>query len=159
MKNLILLFCLSFNFFVLAQHCNYQVTVNSDNLKETGKIKLFIKNTDNKNFKVPKEINFCNIYLIDLEYFNMKTNQYEKMQRAKKDIDCFTHNNKKVKLKPGKTYVYDIDIKDVFEILQHNNFFETFNDIKFRFKISFPLESNNRCGESNTLLTDWIYKK
>jgi len=67
-------------------------------------------------------------------------------------------NAKDFTLKPNKTYIYDVNIKSDFEVLQGDRFFDTFNDRKYRFKISFPLESYSQCGESNQLITDWIYK-
>lgn len=159
MKKIILLLLLLMGFSVFAQeNCQFSVIINSDKLKETGMFQLTIKNTGDISFKVPKEINLCNIQLNDLEYFNENTNQYEKMYRAKKDIDCFSYRDKSKMLKPQKSYKYNVNIKSDFEVIQANNFFDTFNDRKYRFKISFYLDSYDRCGDSNDLFTDWIYK-
>lgn len=144
--------------FALAQNCKYQLTINSENLKETGKFKLTIKNTDSQSFKIPKKINLCNMRLIDLEIFNEDTQSFEKMNLAKKDIDCFDFKDKSIKLRPAKINVYTLDIKSDFAVLQSTDFFETFNDRKYRFKISFSLDTYAHCGESNNVVTDWIYK-
>lgn len=144
--------------FALAQNCKYQLTINSENLKETGKFKLTIKNTDSQSFKIPKKINLCNMRLIDLEIFNEDTQSFEKMNLAKKDIDCFDFKDKSIKLRPAKINVYTVDIKSDFAVLQSTDFFETFNDRKYRFKISFSLDTYAHCGESNNVVTDWIYK-
>ena len=144
--------------FALAQNCKYQLTINSENLKETGKFKLTIKNTDSQSLKIPKKINLCNMRLIDLEIFNEDTQSFEKMNLAKKDIDCFDFKDKSIKLRPAKINVYTVDIKSDFAVLQSTDFFETFNDRKYRFKISFSLDTYAHCGESNNVVTDWIYK-
>lgn len=146
------------NIFAYTQKCNYLAAVNAENLKQTGKSKLLIKNNDDKSFKIPKEINFCNMRVTELELHNEKTQSFEAFSLAKKDIDCFTYKDKSVSLKPGQTYIYDVNIKSDFEVLQSSKFFEAFNDKKYRFKISFSLDSYDECGESNTLITDWIYK-
>ncbi|KGT08499.1 hypothetical protein NV63_15040 [Elizabethkingia anophelis] len=60
MKKLIFIF-FSFlaSFYNYAQEgCQYLVNVYADDLKETGRIKLFIKNTGKETFRVRKEINF-----------------------------------------------------------------------------------------------------
>ena len=159
MKKSAIILLLVMNLLVFAQeNCQYSVTINSDRLKETGVFQLTIKNVGDKSFKIRREINFCNMLLNDLEYYNEKTNQYEKMYRAKKDIDCFTYRDKSKTLKPQKSYNYDVNIKSDFEVIQSENFFDTFNDIKYRFKISFYLDSYDVCGDSNDLFTDWIYK-
>lgn len=159
MKNLLFILLCSFHCLVLAQeNCKYSVEINSKNLKETGKFKLSIKNIGLKAFKISKEINFCNMYLVNLEYFNEKSKNYEKMKLAHKDVDCFTYRNKNKNLRPNHIYVYDVDIKNDLEVLQHDNFFGIFNDIKYRFKVSFSMESYDKCGEYNNLTTDWIYK-
>lgn len=144
--------------FAFTQNCNYQISIQSENLKETGKFTLNIKNTDTKSFKIRKEIGLCNMRLIDLEFFNEKTKFFEKTNVANKDVDCFTYKDKDFRLKPSKTYVYNIDIKSDFEVLQNTKFFETSNDKKYRFKISFTLDTYDQCGESNNIVTDWIYK-
>jgi hypothetical protein len=144
--------------FAFAQNCKYQLTINSENLKEKGKFKLTIKNTDSQSFKIPKKINLCNMRLIDLEIFNEDTQSFEKMNLAKKDIDCFDFKDKSIKLRPAKINVYTLDIKSDFAVLQSTDFFETFNDRKYRFKISFSLDTYAHCGESNNVVTDWIYK-
>ena len=144
--------------FSLAQICKYQVAFNSENLKQTGKFKLTLKNIDSIFFKIPKEINFCNMRLEDLEFYNENTRSFERMNLANKDIDCFTYKDKNIKLKPNKIYVYHVNIKSDFEVIQSSNFFEIFNDRKYRFKISFYLDTYIQCGESNRLVTDWIYK-
>ena len=69
------------------------VNVYADDLKETGRIKLFIKNTGKETFRVRKEINFCNMRLVDLESFNYDTQSFEKYV-IQKDIDCFTYRDK-----------------------------------------------------------------
>lgn len=157
MKSAILILFLLINIFAYGQKCNYQTAVNTENLKQTGRFKLLIKNNDDKSFKISKELNLCNMRLDKLEFYNEKTHAFEAAYMPKKDIDCFTHF-KAINLKPSQTYIYDINIKSDFEVLQSNKFFETFNDKKYRFKLTFSLDSNNRCGESNTLITDWIYK-
>ncbi|MCW3169698.1 hypothetical protein OMO38_14325 [Chryseobacterium sp. 09-1422] len=96
--------------------------------------------------------------LIDLEIFNEDTQSFEKMNLAKKDIDCFDFKDKSIKLRPAKINVYTVDIKSDFAVLQSTDFFETFNDRKYRFKISFSLDTYAHCGESNNVVTDWIYK-
>lgn len=144
--------------FAFAQNCKYQISITSDNLKETGKFKLAIKNTDSQSFKIPEKINLCNMRLIDLEVYNESNKTFEKINLAKKDIDCFDFKDKSINLRPAKTNFYTVDIKSDFTVLQSTDFFETFNDRKYRFKISFPLDSYVRCGESNKLITDWIYK-
>ncbi|WP_263004617.1 hypothetical protein [Chryseobacterium edaphi] len=96
--------------------------------------------------------------LIDLEIFNEDTQSFEKMNLAKKDIDCFTYKDKDFKLKPNKNYVYEVNIKSDFEVMQSTKFFEVFNDRKYRFKISFSLDTYAHCGESNNVVTNWIYK-
>ncbi|MBW7676862.1 hypothetical protein [Chryseobacterium chendengshani] len=158
MKKLIFILFLNLDLFVFAQNCKYLVTVNADNLKETGKFKLMLKNIDGKFFKIPKEINFCNMRLVDLEFYNEITQSFKKMELSNKDIDCFTYKDKDIKLKPNKIYVYNVNIKSDFEVIQSSKFFEIFNDRKYRFKISFYLDSYIQCGESNRLVTDWIYK-
>ncbi len=146
------------NIFAYGQKCNYLTVVNTENLKQTGEFKLLIKNNDDSSFKISKELNFCNMRLEKLELYNEKNKAFETAHVPKKDIDCFTYHNKSRNLKPGQTYIYDINIKSDFEVLQSTNFFEVFNDKKYRFKLSFSLDSYDRCGESNTLITDWIYK-
>ena len=144
--------------FSFAQNCRYQVAINSENLKAPGKFKLTIVNTDSQSFKIPKKINLCNMRLIDLEIFNEDTQSFEKMNLAKKDIDCLDFKDKSIKLRPAKINVYTVDIKSDFAVLQSTDFFETFNDRKYRFKISFSLDTYAHCGESNNVVTDWIYK-
>ncbi|WP_221177748.1 hypothetical protein, partial [Epilithonimonas hominis] len=152
-------FILFISFIAFSQeHCNYLVTLNSENLKDTGKFKLFIKSTDDKSFRIRKEVNFCNMRLNEFELYDEKTKSFDKIHLGTKDIDCFTYNDKYKKLKPNETYTYNVDIKSDFEVLRNSKFFETYNDRKYRFKISFNLDSYDRCGESNTLITDWIYK-
>lgn len=158
MKKLIIILFLIINIFAFAQKCNYLTALNAENLKQAGKFKLLIKNNDDKSFKIPKEINFCNMRVTKLEVFNEKTQSFEVFSLAKKDIDCFTYKDKSVSLKPSQTYIYDVNIKSDFEVLQSSKFFETFNDKKYRFKISFSLDSYDECGDSNTLVTGWIYK-
>lgn len=144
--------------FSLAQNCKYQVIINSENLKQSGKFELTITNADIKSFKIPKEINLCNMRLIDFEIFNKNTQVFEKINLVNKDIDCFDLKDKLLKLRPDKTYVYTIDIKSDFKVLQSTDFFETLNNETYRFKISFPLGDYVKCGASNNLKTDWIYK-
>lgn len=158
MKKLIVILFLIVNIFAFAQKCNYQTAVNTENLKQTGKFKLLIKNNNDKSFRIPKEVNFCNMRITELELYNEKAQSFEAFSLAKKDIDCFTYKNKLLNLKLGKTYIYDIDIKSDFDVLQSNKFFETLNDKKYRFKISFFLGSDEECGDSNVLITGWIYK-
>lgn len=158
MKERIIILLLIINIFAYAQKCNYLTAINDENLKQTGKFKLLIKNNDKKSFRISKEVNFCNMRLKELEFFNEKTQSFEAASIAKKDIDCFTYRDKAIKLKSGQTYIYDVDIKSDFEVLQTRRYFETFNDRKYRFKISFSLDSYDECGDSNTLVTDWIYK-
>lgn len=146
------------SWFAFSQKCNYQIFINSENLKETGKFKLMIKNTDNQSFKIRKEISFCNMRLESLEFYNGETQSFEKINLANKDIDCFTYRDKDFNLKPNKTYTYNINIKSDLEVMQGDKFFDTFNDRKYRFKISFPLGSYSQCGESNQVITDCIYK-
>jgi len=144
--------------FSFAQNCEYQVIINSENLKETGKFKLTILSRDTEPFKIPKQINLCNIRLTDLEIYNKTKEAFEKMKLANKDIDCFTFKDKVIKLKSDKTKVYTVDIKSDFETLQETNFFKTLDNEKYRLKISFPLGSYVQCGASNNVKTDWIYK-
>lgn len=145
--------------FIFGQNnCQYSVKIKNDNLKNTGLFTLSIMNVGNESFKIPKELNVCNMRLKDLEFFNEETNSFEKMKMGNKDIDCFTYRNKDKNLKPQKTHSYTINIKSDFEVLQNSKFFETSNNRKYRFKLIFSLDSYNRCGESNTLITDWIYK-
>ncbi|WP_143884871.1 hypothetical protein [Chryseobacterium binzhouense] len=96
--------------------------------------------------------------LENLELYNEENQSFEKMNLAKKDIDCFTYKDKDIKLKPNKKYVYEVNMKSDFAVLQNGNFFEAFNNRKYRFKVSFALDSYSNCGESNILITDWIYK-
>jgi hypothetical protein len=158
MKKLIIILFLTINIFAYAQKCNYLAAVNAEHVKQTGKFKLLIKNKDDRSFKIRKEVNFCNIRVTELELYSEKNQSFEAFSLAKKDVDCFTYKDKSIVLKPGQTYIYDVNIKSDFEVLQSNNFFETFNDRKYRFKISFSLDSYDECGDSNTLITDWIYK-
>ncbi|MDR2236079.1 MAG: hypothetical protein LBE92_08145 [Chryseobacterium sp.] len=158
MKKAILILFLMINIFAYGQECNYLAAVNTENLKQTGQVKLLIKNEGDKSFKIHKELNFCNMRLEKLEFYNEKTKVFEAAAMSKKDIDCFTYQDKNINLKPGQTYIYDVNIKSDFDILQKNRFFETFNDKKYRFKLTFSLGSNKNCGESNYLITDWIYK-
>ena len=158
MKKLIIILFLIINIFAFAQKCNYLTAVNAENLKQTGKFKLLIQNSDDKSFKIPKEIIFCNMRVTKLELYNENTRSFEAFSLAKKDIDCFTYKDKSISLKAGQTYIYDVNIKSDFEVLQSRKFFETFNDKKYRFTISFSLDSYDECGDSNTLVTDWIYK-
>lgn len=140
-----------------SQKCRYQTAVYTENFKETGKFKLVIKNTDYQTFKIRKEINFCNMRLKSLELFNEESQSFEKMNFINKDVDCFTYKDKDIKLRPDKEYDYEVNMKSDFAVLQNDNFFETFNDRKYRFKVSFALDSYSQCGESNILITDWIY--
>lgn len=159
MKSLILFFLFLTSFYTYAQErSQYMVNVYADDLKETGRIRLFIKNTGKEPFKVSKELNFCNMRLADLESFNYDAQSFEKVGNTKKDIDCFTYRDKSKSLKSGKTYMYDIDIKSDFKILVNDSFFDALKNKKYRFRISFALDSYKRCGNSNMLITDWIYK-
>jgi len=159
MKNLILFFLFLIGFYAFAQEgCQYIVKVNADGLKETGKIRLFIQNTGKETFKVSEKLNFCNIRLADLESFNQDTQSFEKLNISQKDIDCFKYQDKSKSLKPDKAYTYIIDIKSDFEILLNKSFFDVFRNKRYRFKISFALDSYKLCRKSNTLITDWIYK-
>ncbi|SDI51229.1 hypothetical protein [Chryseobacterium jejuense] len=158
MKSAILILFLLINIFAYGQKCNYQTAVNTENLKQTGRFKLLIKNNDEKSFKISKELNLCNMRLEKFEFYNEETQTFEAAHMPKKDIDCFTYSSKAINLKPSQTYIYDINIKSDFEVLQSNKFFETFNDRKYRFKLTFSLGSYDRCRGSNTLITDWIYK-
>jgi hypothetical protein len=141
-----------------SQKCSYQTLIHSEDLKETGKFKLIIKNTDHKTFKIPKKINFCNMRLESAEFYNKKNQSFEKINPANKDIDCFTYKDREIKLKPNKEHVYEVNMKSDFAVLQSDNFFEAFNDRKYRFKVSFALGSYSKCGKSNKIVTDWIYK-
>lgn len=155
-KKQILFFLLFVNFFAFAQeNCKYSVTVNSDNLKQTGKFKLTIKNTDNQFFKIPRNLNLCEIRLVDLEFFNEESQSFEKTKGQTADIDCLYVKPRK--LKPNKTYVYEVNIKSDFDTMLKKGFFEKWNDKKYRFKLSFYLNGskNKYCG---SLITDWIYK-
>lgn len=158
MKKLTLILFLMVNIFAFGQKCNYTTAVNSENLKQTGRFKLLIKNTDKKAITIGKELNFCVMRLEKLEFYNEKTSAFEAAVIPKKDIDCFTYHNKNIKLKPEQTYIYDIDIKSDLDVLQSNRFFEGANERKYRFKLIFSVDSYDRCEESNTLITDWIYK-
>lgn len=159
MKKLILFFLFLASFYNYAQEgCQYLVNVYADDLKETGRIKLFIKNTGKETFRERKEINFCNMRVVDLESFNYDTQSFEKVRNTKKDIDCFTYRDKSKTLKSGKTHIYDIDIKSDFKILVNDSFFDSLKNKKYRFRISFALDSYKRCGNSNMMITDWIYK-
>lgn len=134
MKKLIIILFLIINIFAFAQKCNY--AVNAENLKQTGKFKLLIKNSDDRSFKIPKEIIFCNMRVTKLELYNENIRSFEAFSLAK-DIDCFTYKDKSISLKAGQTYIYDVNIKSDFEVLQSRKFFETFNDkntdLKFHF--------------------------
>lgn len=143
---------------MFSQNCRYTVAIHSENFNETGKFKLEIRNTDQKSFKVPKLINLCNIRLIALELYNEKNQIFEKANLANKDIDCFTFKDKSRNLRPDENRVYEVNMKSDFDVLQSKNFFEGFRNRKYRFKISFPLDFSNQCGESNILVTEWIYK-
>lgn len=158
MKNNFSFLFLIISCFVFSQNCKYSVTVNNDGFEKTGKFTLKIINTDQKPFKIPATINLCNIKLVALEFFNEESQAFEKTNLANKDIDCFTFKDKSKNLRPDKMYVYEINIKSDFEVLQSKNFFDSFKNRKYRFKISFPLDSYNQCGESNVLITEWIYK-
>lgn len=159
MKKQILFFFLFIYFFVFPQkHCKYLVTVLNDSLRQKGSLKIIIKNIDENSFYLPKKISLCNMRLEDLEIFDEVKKKYIEMNHSKKDIDCFTFRNREKKLKPSKTYVYNINIKSDFEVLLHHGFFEKYNNQKYRFKLSFSLDTYERCGASNTLITDWIYK-
>ncbi|PKF75556.1 hypothetical protein [Chryseobacterium sp. PMSZPI] len=158
MKKLTLILFLMVAIFAFGQKCNYTTAVNSENLKQTGKFKLLIRNNDEKSLKISKELIFCNMRLEKLEFYNERTKTFEAAHIPKKDIDCFTYHNKAINLRPGQTYIYDIDIKSDFDVLQSNKFFEKANERKYRFKLTFSVDDYDRCGESNTLITDWIYK-
>ncbi|WP_312075311.1 hypothetical protein [Chryseobacterium sp.] len=158
MKKITSFLLLMIGWFVFSQKCNYQIFTNAENLKETGKFKLIIKNTDNKSFKIRKEISFCNMRLESLEFYNEETQSFEKINLANKDIDCFTYKDSDFTLKPSKIYTYEVNIKSDLAVMQSDKFFEAFDDRKYRFKISFPLDSYSQCGESNKVITDWIYK-
>ena len=151
MKKLILFFLL-IDSFVFGQKNNYSIAVYADKLKETGKLKLIVKNRGDESFKVPKKLNFCTMRIVDLEFFNNEIQSFEKIKRTAKDIDCFASPDKFKKIKPYKIYKYEVDIKSDFNIIQSENFFEVLNQSKYRFKIHFASEN----GE--ILITDWIYK-
>ena len=135
-------------------NCRYSVKINNDHLKDTGYFTLSVTNTGSGSFKIPKKTDLCNIRLIELELFNNKTQTYEKMSLANKDIDCFKPDKMK-NLKSNKTFKYKVNIKSDFEVLENVNFFEEHNNLKYRFKISFPLNKYKNC---ENLITDWIYK-
>jgi hypothetical protein len=94
--------------------------------------------------------------IVDLEFFNDRTQSFEKMERTEKDIDCFTYKDKLKKIKPNKMHTYEVDLKSDFDVVLNENSFEIFNDRKYRFKISFAFNHYQDCGEN--LLIDWIYK-
>lgn len=152
------LFILFINFFVFGQKSCYQYTTiaNTDQLEKTGKFQLIIKNIGNESFKIPKQINMCNMRIVDLEIFNDHNQSFEKMERTEKDIDCFTYQDKLKKIKPNKMHVYDVNLKSDFNVVVSENFFETFSNRKYRFKISFAFNHYQGCGEN--LMTDWITK-
>ncbi|MXS71082.1 hypothetical protein GSF70_07620 [Flavobacteriaceae bacterium W22] len=134
------------------------MTVNNEGFNETGKFNLKIKNIDQKSFKIPKIINFCNIRLVALEFYNEESQAFEKANLGNKDIDCFSFKDKSRNLQPDKIHFYEVNMKSDFEVLQSEKFFDSFKNRKYRFKISFPLDSYTQCGESNILTTEWIYK-
>ncbi|WPO83211.1 hypothetical protein SD427_02375 [Chryseobacterium sp. JJR-5R] len=154
----LILFSVFINCFVSGQKscCQYLTASKTSYLKSTGKFELNIKNTGNEFFKVPKEINFCNMRMVDFELFNEETQLFEKMNRTENDIDCFTYSDKLKKIKPDKTYTYQVNLKSYFDIIWNEHFFEDFNDRKYRFKISFAFHDYYNRGEN--LLTDWIYR-
>ncbi|WP_139326197.1 hypothetical protein [Chryseobacterium gambrini] len=134
------------------------MNVNNEGFNETGKFNLKITNIDQKSFKIPKIINFCNIRLVALEFYNEESQAFEKANLANKDIDCFAFKDKSRNLQPNKNHFYEVNMKSEFEVLQSEKFFDSFKNRKYRFKVSFPLDSYNQCGESNILTTEWIYK-
>lgn len=146
------LFLLFINFFVFGQKSCYEYTTiaKTDQLEKTGKFRLIIKNIGNESFKIPKQINMCNMRIVDLEIFNDHNQSFEKMGRTEKHIDCFTYQDKLKKIKPNVT------LKSDFDVVVNENFFETFSNRKYRFKISFAFNHYQSCGEN--LMTDWIYK-
>ncbi len=158
MKNNFSFLFLIINCFLFSQNCKYTVNVNNEGFNETGKFNLKITNIDQKSFKIPKIINFCNIRLVALEFYNEESQAFEKANLANKDIDCFAFKDKSRNLRPNKNHFYEVNMKSEFEVLQSEKFFDSFKNRKYRFKISFPLDSYTQCGESNTLTTEWIYK-
>lgn len=140
--------------FSFAQNCKYQVTINSENLKEKGKFKLTIVNTDSQSFQIPIKINLCNMRLVDLEFFNDATQTFEKKTLSNKDIDCFKPDIMK-KLKPNKTFIYTVNMQSDLDVIERINFFKDHKNSKYRFKISFAINNYKNCGALNT---DWIYK-
>ncbi len=154
----LILFSVFINCFVSGQKscCSYLTASKTSYLKSTGEFELNIKNIGNESFKVPKEINFCNMRIVDFELFNEETQLFEKMNRTENDIDCFTYSDKLKKIKPDKTYTYQVNLKSYFDTIWSGHFFENFNDRKYRFKISFAFHDYHNRGEN--LLTDWIYR-
>lgn len=135
-------------------NCDYSLKINNDNLKNTGYFTLSVSNTGAQSFNIPRRIDFCNIRLVEFAIFNNKTNTYEKMDLANKDINCFKPDKMKV-LKSHQIIKYKVNIKSAFEVLESANFFENYNNFRYRFKISFPLNNYKNC---EALITDWIYK-
>ncbi len=157
MKKLILFFVFISCFFSGQKSCCQYVTDSKTNyLKSTGKFELIIKNTGNESFKVPKEINFCNMRMVDFEFFNDETQLFEKVKRTEKDIDCFTYWDRLKRIKPNKIHTYQVNLKSYFDVIWSESYFESFNDRKYRFKISFAFNDYHNRGEN--LMTDWIYK-
>jgi len=157
MKKLILFFVF-ISFFVSGQKscCQYATVPKTEDLKTTGKFELTVKNTGDESFKVPKEINFCNMRMVDFEVFNDETQLFEKVKRTENDVDCFTNRHRLKRIKPNKTHTYQVNLKSYFEVIWSEHFFEKFNNRKYRFKISFAFNDDQNRGEN--LLTGWITK-
>lgn len=156
--NKLILFFVFISCFVSGQKscCQYVTAAKTDYLKSTGKFELIIKNTGDESFKVPKEINFCNMRMVDFEFYNDETQLFEKVKRTENDVDCFTYRDKLKRIKPNKTHTYQVNLKSYFDVIWSEYFFESFNDKKYRFKISFAFNDYHNRGKN--LMTDWIYK-
>ena len=139
--------------------CNVKYQIDTTNFNKSGFFKLQITNLESIKLKIPRTFSMMRIQVQNLEKYDRELQNFTKEKNAFVDVNCTKCNEKQFKLKSNETFVYNLDINNLYLVekkLNQQNAKYKFN--LFFNSIDFRYNQNKKCYIDNYESPKIIYK-
>lgn len=138
--------------------CKVKYQIDTTDLNKSGFFKLQITNLESIKLKIPRTFSMMRIQAQNLEKYDGKLQKFSKEENSFVDVNCTKCNEKQFRLKPNETFVYNLDINNLYlvEKLNHKHTKYKFN--LFFDSIDFRYNQNKKCYIENYESPKIIYK-
>ena len=94
--------------------CNVKYQIDTTNLNKSGFFKLQITNLESMKLKIPRTFSMMRIQVQNLEKYDRELQNFTKEKNSFVDVNCTKCNEKQFKLKSNETFVYNLDINNIY---------------------------------------------